>query len=94
MEVAAPYFRNGYLSKASTVNEDHSKSSDDEARICREPDINDTYDVVEGEPRHEKEPNVTSAMSLANAQKRNGSSQRVNHEKDASLPKQEPAKKR
>ena len=41
------YYRSVYLSKASTFKEDHSKSSDDETRISREPD-------VEGEPTNAK----------------------------------------
>ena len=42
---------------AFTVKEDHSKSSDDETRISREPD-------VEGEPTNAKEQNVVSSVSL------------------------------
>ncbi|KAJ7360007.1 hypothetical protein OS493_019094 [Desmophyllum pertusum] len=86
--MAAPYkrgehFRRVYLSKASTVEEDHSKSSDNETRISREPDIDDIGGVVEGEPRNAKEPNVASAVSLVNARKRKGSSRRdINHKKD------------
>ena len=88
------YFRNGYLSKGSSVEEDHSKLSDDETRISRELDIDDIGGAVEGEPRHAKGPNVASAVSLMNARKRKGSSRRnINHEKDIRPPKQEPAKK-
>ena len=86
--MAAPYkrgeyFRRVYLSKASTAEEDHSKSSDDETRISREPDIDDIGCVVEGESRNAKEPNLASAVSLSvNARKRKGSSGRdINDEK-------------
>ena len=44
------YFRRVYFSKATTVEEDHSKLSDDETRDSREPDIHDFSGVVEGEP--------------------------------------------
>ena len=82
--MAGPYkrgesYRSVYLSNASTVEEDHSKSSDDETRVSIEPD-------VESEPRNTKEQNVASAVSLVN--KRKGGSRRdTNHEKDMSAPK-------
>ena len=57
------YFRNGYLPKASTVEEDHSKSSDDETRLSRETDIDDIGSVVESEPRNAKEQEITSSES-------------------------------
>ena len=91
------YFRRVYLSKASTVEEDHSKSSDNETRVAREPDIDDIGGVVEGEPRNAKEPNVACAVSLVNAGKRKGSSRRDTTtrktvKKQRSIP--EPAQKR
>ena len=57
------YFRNGYLSKTSTVEEDHSKSFDDEIRLSRETDIDDIGSVVKSEPRNAKETDITSAES-------------------------------
>ena len=86
--MTAPYkrgkhFRHVHLSKVSTVEEDHSKSSDDETRISREPDINDIGGVVEGEPSNAKEPNIISTVSIVSAQKRKGSfGGDINHEKD------------
>ena len=75
------YYRIVYFSKASTVEEDHSKSSDDKTRISREPD-------VEGEPTNTKGHNVDSAVSLVNKLNQNGGSRRdTNHEKDMSPPK-------
>ena len=69
------YFRNGYLSKASTVEEDHSKSSDDETRLSRETDIDDIGSVVEVSQEMRK--NWTSpTLSLVNARKRKASSRR------------------
>lgn len=85
-KMAAPYkhgkhFRCAFPSKASTVKEDHSKSSEDDTRIPRKPDIDDIGGFFEDEPRNVKEPNVASAVILVNAQKRNGSSERdINHE--------------
>ena len=72
--MAAPYnrddyFRRVYLSKASTVEEGHSKSSDDETRVSIHSDIDNIGGVVEGEPRNAKEPNVASAVSLENTRK-------------------------
>ena len=84
--MAAPYkrgeyYRSVYLSNASTVKEDHRKSSDDETRVSIEPD-------VESEPRNTKEQNVSSAVSLVNKRKLKGGSRRdTNHEKDMSAPK-------
>ena len=75
------YYRSVYYSKASTVKEDHSKSSDDETRISREPD-------VEGVPTNAKGHNVASAVSLVNKLKEKGGSRRdTKHEKDTSPPK-------
>ena len=84
--MAAPYkhaecFRRVYLSKASTVEEDRSKSSDDETRFSRETDIDDIGGVVEGEARNAKKPNVAIAVSLVNARKQKESSGRdINYE--------------
>ena len=75
------YYRSVYFSKASAVEEDHSKSSDDKTRISREPD-------VEGEPTNAKGHDVASAVSLVNKLKQKGGSRRdTNHEKDMSRPK-------
>ena len=57
------YFCNGYLSKASNVEEDQSKSSNDETRLSRETDIDDIGSVVESKPRNAKEPDIASAES-------------------------------
>ena len=51
------YYRSVYFSKASAVEEDHSKSPDDKTRISREPD-------VVGELINAKGHNVASAVSL------------------------------
>ena len=76
------YYRSVYFSKASTVKEDHSKSSDDETRISREPDVEDV-------PTNAKGHNVASAVSLANKLKQEGGSRRdTNHEKDIYEPTQ------